>query len=112
MHHPNGHPPFLGLLKKLVYLDEVVQRSTGFSGQWNIPEQSDGQSGRPDWWNILETSVLEVNKSGLVFSGSLPPSGNIYIKFKPALLIKILKSSMIFSMSVLNALSLSDGRVI
>ena len=54
----------------------------------------------------------EVNESDSVFSGSLPSTGNIYIRLKPASLIKLLESLMIFSMSVLNAVSLCDGRVI
>ena len=55
---------------------------------------------------------MEVNESGFVFSGSLPASGKIYIRLKPASPMKLLKSLMIFSMSVLNALSLRDGRLI
>ena len=42
--------------------------------QWSVERTLS----RPDWRNILETSVLEVNESGLVFSGSLSASGNIY----------------------------------
>ena len=48
----------------------------------------------------------EVDESGFVFSGSLSASGKIYIRLKSASLIKLLESSMIFSVSVLNALSL------
>ena len=55
---------------------------------------------------------MEVYNSGFVFSGSLPASGKIYIRLKPASLIKLLKSLMIFSISVLNELSLCDGKVI
>ena len=55
---------------------------------------------------------VEVDELGFMFSGSLSASGKIYIRLKPASLIKLLKSSMIFSMSVLNALSLFDGRLI
>ena len=54
----------------------------------------------------------EVDESDFVFSGSLPSTGNIYIRLKSASLIKLLESSMIFSMSVLNALSLCDRRLI
>ena len=54
----------------------------------------------------------EVDESDFLFPGSLPSTGNIYIRLKPASLIKLLESSMIFSMSVLNALSLRDGRLI
>ena len=54
----------------------------------------------------------EVDESDFLFLGSLPSTGNIYIRLKRASLIKLLESSMIFSMSVLNELSLHDGRLI
>ena len=54
----------------------------------------------------------EVHESGFVFSGSLSAFGKIYIRLKPASLIKLLESLMIFSVSVLNVLSLCDERVI
>ena len=54
----------------------------------------------------------EVDESDFVFSGSLLSTGKIYIILKPALLIKLLESLMILPMSVLNALSLRDGRLI
>ena len=53
----------------------------------------------------------EADMSGFVFSGSLPAFGKIYIRLKPASLIKLLENLMIFSVSVLNALSLCDGRL-
>ena len=60
----------------------------------------------------LNNFYAEIDESGFVFSGSLPASGNIYIRLKPASLIKLLESSIIFSMSVLDALSLCDRRLI
>ena len=60
----------------------------------------------------LNNFYAEVDESDFVFSGSLPSTGNMYIRLKPASLIKLLESSMIFSMHVLNALSLRDGRLI
>ena len=48
-----------------------------------------------------EQFYVEVDESGFVFSGSLPASGNIYIRLKPASLIKLFESLMIFSVSVL-----------
>ena len=59
-----------------------------------------------------EQFYAEVDELDFLFPGSLPSTGNIYIRLKPASLIKLLESSMIFSMSVLNALSLRDGRLI
>ena len=59
-----------------------------------------------------EQLYVEVDESDFVFSSSLPSTGNIYIRLKPASLIKLLETSMIFSTSVLNAISLGDGRLI
>ena len=59
-----------------------------------------------------EQFYAEVDELGFEFSGSLPASGKTYIRLKPAWLIKLLKSSMIFSVRVLNALSFYDIRVI
>ena len=70
---------------------------------------------KSDFLQLSETTkelYAEVDESDFVVSGSLPSTGNIYIRLKPASLIKLLESSMIFSMSVLNALSLRDGRLI
>ena len=77
-----------------------------FSGAFsnNLSERKNGLTD--------EIFFLNVYESGFVFSGSLPASGNIYIRLKPASLIKLLVSSMIFSIIVLNALSLHDGRII
>ena len=55
-----------------------------------------------------EQLYAEVDESDFLFPGSLPSTGNIYIRLKPAWLIKLLESSM----SVLNALSLRDRRLI
>ena len=58
-----------------------------------------------------EQFYAEVNKSGFLFPGSLPSTGNIY-QIEASHAVKLLESSMIFSMSVLNVLSLRDGRLI
>ena len=57
----------------------------------------------------LNNFYAEVGESDFLFPGSVPSTGNINIRLKPASLMTLLKSSMIFSMSVLNALSLHDG---
>ena len=59
-----------------------------------------------------EQFYAEVDESDFLFPGSLPSTGNIYIGLKLASLKKLLESSMIFSKSVLNALSLHDERLI
>ena len=59
----------------------------------------------------IEQFYEEVDESDFLFPGSLPSTGNIYITLKPASLIKLLESLMIFSMSVLNVLSLCDGKL-
>ena len=86
-------------------------RSTvvSFNGTfWN--NLAELQSGLTD--DFLENSVVEVNKPGFIMSGSLPASENIYIRLEPASLIKLLESSMSFSMSVFIVLYVCDGRVI
>ena len=73
----------------------------------NLSEYKTGMTGE-----TTEQFYAEVDESDFVFSGSLPSTGNIYIRMKPPSLIKLLESLMIFSVSVLNALSLRDGRLI
>ena len=60
----------------------------------------------------LNNFFVEVCKSGFLLSGSLAASGNFYIRLKPASLVKLQESSMIFSMSVFNVLYVRDGIVI
>ena len=43
-----------------------------------------------------EQLYAEVDESDFVVSGSLPSTGNIYIRLKPVSLIKLLESSMVF----------------
>ena len=59
-----------------------------------------------------EQFYAEVDESDFLFPGSLPSTGNIYLRLKPTSLIKLLESSMIFSMSVINALYVCGVRVI
>ena len=90
-----------------------MSRTTGLTGE--TTEQLSAEVYKSGFLQLSETTkqlYAEVDELDFVFSGSLPSTGNIYIRLKPASLIKLLESSMIFSMSVLNALSLRDGRLI